>query len=98
MDTAIEARAGTVAGIEGGEGYVGAAQLLALSHALEAPVSDFFKDLPPAPSGNPVKSLEAERIDEAESFLVAYFKIAEADVRRDILSLIKAAGEDNKGD
>lgn len=94
MDHAIEARPGTIAGIEGGARRVGAGQLLALGRALDVPVSYFFEGSAAEPSGGPARPPEAGQIAEAERFLAAYFKIADTGIRRDMLALIKAAGED----
>ena len=92
MDNAIEARPGTVAGIEGGARRVGAGQLLALGRALDVPVSYFFEASAPEPSGGSPGSPEAGQIAEDERFVAVYFKISDTGVRRDILARSKAAG------
>lgn len=91
LDKAISAPAGSVARFENGSQSMGAAQLFALSCALDVPVPYFFKGLPALPEGPPVEAPSAESLAGAERFLDAFYKIPDANVRRDILGLLKAA-------
>ncbi len=91
LDKAISAPAGSVARFESGRRSMGAAQLFALSNALGVSVRYFFEGLPALPEGPPVEAPSAESLADAERFLDVYYKIPDANVRRDILGLLKAA-------
>ncbi|MDA1091294.1 MAG: helix-turn-helix transcriptional regulator [Proteobacteria bacterium] len=91
LDMEISASAGSVARFESGRQSITAAQLFALSRALDVPPPYFFEGLS-ASSKNPFRDLpSAESIAAAERFLDYYFNIPDARVRRDILGLLKAA-------
>ncbi len=97
LDWALSGPAGSIARYENGSRSLGAAQLLALSRAVEVPVLYFFEDVPappaPARKGSGLESLPAAKnIRDAERFLDAFYKIPDARVRRDILGLLKAVG------
>ncbi len=98
LDRALSGPPGGIARYENGSRSLGAAQLFALGRALEVPVLYFFENVP-APPGRPRKDsgLEnlpaANNVEAAERFLNAFYKIPDARVRRDILGLLKAAGE-----
>ena len=97
LDRVISVPPGSIARYENGSRSLGAAQLLALSRALEVAVLYFFEDFPvlpaPARKGSGLESLPAaNNVEDAERFLDAFYKIPDARVRRDILGLLKAAG------
>ena len=98
MGRALSVPPGSIARYENGSQSLGAAQLFALSRVLEVPVLYFFEDVP-APPGRPRKGsgLEslpaANNVEDAERFLDAFYRIPDANVRRDILGLLKAAAE-----
>ncbi len=101
LDRALSGPPGGIARYENGSRSLGAAQLLALSRAVEVPVLYFFEDVPappaPARKGPGLESLPAAKnIRDAERFLDAFYKIPDARVRRDILGLLKAAGGEGK--
>ena len=56
----------------------------------------FFEGLSALYDSTLVEAPAAENITEAERFLDAYFKIADAKVRGDILGLMKAAAGDQE--
>jgi transcriptional regulator with XRE-family HTH domain len=95
LERSLGIPSGGIIRIEMGERSATAAELLALSKALGVAIPYFFEDAveegerqsrPRAGRGWP-----ADRVAEAERFLEAYFRIADARVRDDILRLIKAA-------
>ncbi len=97
LDRALSVPPGSIARYENGSRSLGAAQLFALSRALEVPVLYFFEDVPapsaPARKDSGLESLPAANyVKDAERFLDAFYKIPDARVRRDILGLLKAAG------
>ncbi len=91
LDGAISAPPGSVSRLEAGAKRMDAAQLYALSQALDVPVMYFFEYLPVSLLSNPGDAPKPETVDEAERFIEAYFKIDDPKVRRDILGLLKAA-------
>ncbi|GEM_PF-2417777 len=91
LDGAISALAGSVSRFEAGGKRINAAQLYALSHALDVPVMYFFENSPVPLFSDPEKAPRPEAVEEAERFLDAYFKIDDTKVRSDILGLLKAA-------
>ena len=98
MGQALSVPPGSIARYENGSRSLGAAQLFALSRVLEVPVLYFFEDVPappaPARKGSGLESLPAaNNVEDAERFLDAFYKIPDANVRRDILGLLKAAAE-----
>ncbi len=98
LDRALSGPPGGIARYENGSQSLGAAQLFALSRALEVPVLYFFEDVPAASAlarkGSGLESLPGpNNVEDAERFLDAFYKIPDARVRRDILGLLKAAGE-----
>ena len=82
----------TVTLFEGGLKTVGAAELVALAETLGVSVAWFFAEPPPAIAVASGAAPRPERVAEAERFLAAYVRVADAKVRRDILGLVKAAG------
>ncbi len=103
LDRALSGPPGTIARYENGSRSLGAAQLFALSRALEVPVLYFFEAVPAPPaSARKGSGLEsppaAKNVEDAERFLDVFYKIPDARVRRDILGLLKAAaGEGEAG-
>ena len=93
LDRALSLAPGSIAAFENGRRAIGAGLLFALSRYLGVPVAYFFKGAPIFP-GTPLEGLPSEnKIAAVERFLAAYFKVEDRDVRRDILGLMKAAGE-----
>ncbi len=97
LDWALSGPAGSIARYENGSRTLGAAQLFALSRALEVPVLYFFENVSapsaPARKDSGLESLPAaNNVEDAERFLDAFYKIPDARVRRNILGLMKAAG------
>lgn len=68
-----------------------AAQLYALSRALDVPVMYFFENSPVALLSDPGDAPRPETVEEAERLIDAFYKIEDPKVRRDILGLLKAA-------
>lgn len=93
LDHAISASPGSVARFEAASQSLNATQLFTLSRALEVSVLYFFEGLTGQSNGPLVEVPAAESIADAERFLDAYFKIADAKVRSDILGLMKAAAD-----
>jgi transcriptional regulator with XRE-family HTH domain len=91
LEKAISMVPGSVARFEAGRQSLNATQLFTLSRALDLPVLYFFEGLSTLNNNTSVEVPAAEYITEAERFLDAYFKIADAKVRGDILGLMKAA-------
>ena len=92
LDKTLSARPGTVSRFEAGLRSMGAVDLFALSRALKVDILYFFEDAPALQScTNAAPGVEF--IEEAERFIDAYYKIPDAKVRRDILNLLKATGE-----
>ncbi len=91
LDGAISAPPGSVSRLEAGAKRIDAAQLYALSRALDVPVMYFFENSPVALLLDPGDAPRPETVEEAERFIDAYFKIDDPKVRRDILGLLKAA-------
>ena len=91
LEEIISASAGSIARFESGAQSIGAAQLFALSRALDVPVGYFFEDSPAGSTPNPKSMPKPDSVEEVERFLKAYFKVTDPKVRRDILGLIKAA-------
>ena len=91
LDWAISAPVGSVSRLEAGAKRMTAAQLYALSRALDVPVMYFFENSPVAPPSGPGDSPKSETVEEAERLIDAYYKIDDPKVRRDILGLLKAA-------
>ncbi len=103
LDRALSGPPGSIARYENGSRSLGAAQLLALSRALEVSVFYFFEDVPappaPARKGSGPESLPAAKnIEDAERFLDVFYKIPDARVRHDILGLLKAVGDEGEAD
>ena len=102
LDRALSGPPGSIARYENGSRSLGAAQLFALSRALEVPVLYFFEAVPappaPARKGFGLESLPAAKnVEGAKRFLNAFYKIPDAKVRREILGLLKAAGSGEGG-
>ena len=91
LDGAISAPPGSVSRLEAGAKRMDAAQLYALSQALDVPVMYFFENSPVALLPDPGDAPRPETVEEAKRFIDAYFKIDDPKVRRDILGLLKAA-------
>ena len=91
LDGAISAPPGSVSRLEAGAKRMNAAQLYALSQALDVPVVYFFENSPVALLPYPGDAPRPETVEEAKRFIDAYFKIDDPKVRRDILGLLKAA-------
>ena len=91
LDGAISAPPGSVSRLEAGAKGMDAAQLFALSQALDVPVMYFFENSPVALLFDPGDAPRPETVEEAERFIKAYFKIDDPKVRREILGLLKAA-------
>ncbi len=91
LDGAISAPPGSVSRLEAGAKRMNAAQLYALSRALDVPVMYFFENSPVALLPYPGDAPRPETVEEAKRFIDAYFKIDDPKVRRDILGLLKAA-------
>ncbi len=96
LEKAISAPPGSVARFEAGNQSLNATQIFTLSRALDVPVLFFFEGLSALYDSTLVEAPAAENITEAERFLDAYFKIADAKVRGDILGLMKAAAGDQE--
>ncbi len=93
MEAKSSAAPGTVIQFEKGSKAVGAGELLALATTLGVSPAWFFADSPPGSAVGADTAPAAERVAEAERFLNAYMRIADPKVRRDLLGLIRAAGE-----
>lgn len=93
LEQRIGAPPGTVARYEKGLTSVGIADLLAIAHALGVSVAWFFADPPGSSAAAPGAAPAPASVAEAERFLAAYWRINDPKIRRDILGLIKAAGE-----
>ncbi len=91
LDGAISAPPGSVSRLEAGAKRMNAAQLYALSQALDVPVVYFFENSPVALLPYPGDAPRPETVEEAKRFIDAYFKIDDPKVRRDILGLLKAS-------
>ncbi len=91
LDGAISAPPGSVSRLEAGAKRMNAAQLYALSQALDVPLMYFFENTPVALLSDPGDAPRTKTVEEAERFIEAYFKIDDPKVRRDILELLKAA-------
>ncbi len=91
LDGAISAPPGSVSRLEAGAKRMNAAQLYALSQALDVPVMYFFENSPVELYPKPVDTPRPEAIEEAERFIEAYLQIDDPKVRRDIPGLLKAA-------
>ena len=93
LDKALCLTPGSVAAFENGRRTIGVGLLLALSRHLGVAVAYFFNDAPVLH----VKPLDGmpspDKVADAERFIDAYFKVEDRDVRRDILGLMKAAGD-----
>ena len=101
LDRALSGPPGGIARYENGSRSLGAAQLFTLSRALEVPLLYFFENvsslLAPARKGSGLESMpEANNVADAKRFVDAFYKIPDARVRRDILGLLKAAGDEGK--
>ncbi|MBC8338362.1 MAG: helix-turn-helix transcriptional regulator [Rhodospirillales bacterium] len=93
MDRALSLSPGSVAAMEKGRRGMDVGLLVSLSHAFGVPVSYFFQDAR-ALSGAPMKGLPSpERVAGAERFVAVYSRIEDQNIRRDILGLMKAAGD-----
>lgn len=93
LEWALSLSPGSITAFETGRRAIGAGQLFALSGLLGVPVSYFFEGVPVDP-GKPLAGLpSADNIAAVERFLDVFFNVEDRDVRRDILSLMKAAGE-----
>lgn len=93
LDRVLCLAPGSIAAIENGRQSLGAGVLFSLGRALGVPVDFFFKDAPALP-GAPLEGLPPpDRIADAERFLNAFYKVGDANLRCDILGLLKAAGE-----
>ncbi len=91
LDGAISAPPGSVSRLEAGAKRMNAAQLYALSQALDVPVMYFFENSPVALLPYPGDAPRPETVEEAKRFIDAYFKNDDPKIRRDILGLLKAA-------
>ena len=91
LDGAIAAPAGSVSRLEAGGKRMDAAQLYALSRALDVSVMYFFEKAPVSALSDPGEAPRPETVEEAKRFIKAYFKIDDPKIRRDILGLLKAA-------
>ena len=96
LDKAIWAIPGTTARFESGAMKMDAARLFILSRVLKVPVLYFFENSPVLLQLHPEDVPNPETVGEVERFLDAYFKISDPRLRRDILSLLKAAADDRK--
>lgn len=99
LERTLGVPAGSVARFEKGERSVSAAQILALSRALGTTISYFFHFDGPAAArkrdaGPGGMESWLDEVAEAESFIEAYFRIADPKLRRDVLGLLKAAAEE----
>ena len=84
---------GSIAAFENGRRSLGAGLLFSLGRVLCVPVDFFFEDAP-ALSRRPLDGLPPpDTIADAERFLNAFYKVNDANLRRDILGLVKAAGD-----
>ena len=94
LDLALTVSPGSTARFEKGERSLSAAQLLALTDVLGVPLEYFFEGSrafsPPSPKPNDDVPTP-EMIREMEHFLAKYMLIGNTKVRRDLLSLLKAA-------
>ena len=81
LDKALCLTPGSVAAFENGRRTIGVA------------VAYFFNDAPVL-HVKPLDGLPSpDKVADAERFIDAYFKVEDRDVRRDILGLMKAAGD-----
>lgn len=96
LDGAISAPPGSVSRFEAGAKRMNAAQLYALSQALDVPVMYFFENSPVALLLDPGDAPRPETVEEAKRFIDAYFKIDDPKIRRDILGLLKAAAAEEE--
>ena len=99
LERTLGITSGVVARFEKGERSVSAAEILALSRALGTTVSYFFHFDGPAAAGKrnagPAGMADwFNEVAEAESFIEAYFRIADRKLRRDVLGLLKAAADE----
>jgi transcriptional regulator with XRE-family HTH domain len=94
LDDAIAAAPGSIARIESGNQSLTAAQLFALSRALKVPVPHFFEGVSRPAHGAATSPPPVETVNDAEQFLHAYYQVPDAQVRRDILALLRAAAGD----
>ena len=79
---------------ETGKNRVGAGRLQAIAERLGVPVSSFFEpDRPDASEGSPTLL----RISGATELLRAYNAIADEQMRRDVIALVKAAARIGQG-
>ena len=82
---------------ERGENRVGASRLWEFSQFLEVPISYFFEGLESVePKKDPNENLMLRTISshDGSKFLEALDKIQEADVRRQLLSLLRTLADD----
>ncbi len=93
---------------ERGVNRVGASRLFNLSHVLDVPVSFFFEDLSPAAAGGgrrrarglseaPAAVLEPDSLSRRETveLIRAYYRVKDPRVRKRVLDLIKALGDNS---
>ena len=93
LDRLLSLAPGSITAFENGRRSIGAVQLFMLSRALGVPVTFFMEDSPVL-AGVPLDDLPPpDTIAEAERFLNAFYKIGDANLQRDILGFVKAAGE-----
>ena len=91
---------------ERGVNRIGASRLFNLSRALDVPVSFFFEDLSPAAVGGskrrtrslseaPAAALEPDLLSKHETMglIRAYYRVKDPKLRRRVLDLIKALGD-----
>jgi len=94
LDQVLAVPPGSAARLETGERSMTAAQLLTLSGILAVPVDYFFEGSPDSGSANGVVPAP-EMVTEAKQFLTELLRITDTRVQRDLLALVKAAG--NRG-
>ena len=92
---------------ERGVNRIGAGRLFNLSHVLDVPVSFYFEDLSPAAAGAgrkrrargfseaPVAALDSDVLNKRETgeLIRAYYRVKDPRVRKRVLDLIKALGD-----
>ena len=84
---------------EKGTNRVGASRLQAMSDALEVPVAYFFPDSTPAPQGGMKEESAAFMMDfmstsEGLDLSRAFTRIKNPQVRRKVIELVRALGDD----
>lgn len=87
---------GALSRIEAGDKGLDAGLLVALTQALDVPISFFFDDL--APELRPQKSptQPPEMVDELTAFLVEFHAIEDEAERQRILALLRSVAESDK--